>query len=285
MATLAEARPTAAVAAASLSTAARLRDTLLRGLCRALLVLVYAAILAPMILVFVSSFSESLYLSFPPQGFSTVSYQRFWANPSLREALNVSFSVAVATMLVAMLLAAPAAYALDRFSFRGRRLVEMILMSPIMLPVLMLAIALLIFISTLQIPRSFMVLVAGHVLVSLPFALRVMLTALAGFDRSLEEAAASLGAGPLETLRRVTLPLLQPGILSAAVLAFVISFGQITMSLFLAGENLTTLPVEIFLITDFGYDVAITAVSVVVMLVALVVVTIIERATGLERVV
>ena len=104
-----------------------------------------------------------------------------------------------------------------------------------------------------------------------------------GFDRTLEEASASLGARPFQTVWRVTIPILQPGTLTAAVLAFVMSFGQITMSVFLVGEGLTTLPVQIFLIADWGYDVAITAVSVVVMLVSLGVLIVVEKTTGLER--
>ena len=123
------------------------------------------------------------------------------------------------------------------------------------------------------------------IFVTTPFALRILVGAFAGLDRTLEEASASLGAPPLVTLRRVTLPLLQPGFLAAAVLAFVMSFGHITMSLFLAGEGMTTLPVEIFLIADFSYDVAITAVSVIVLGVALVIVSLVERTTGLDRVI
>ncbi len=264
---------------------ARIRDYSLHALYRTVLVIVYVAILAPMVIIIISSFSDSLYLAFPPQGFSTMSYQRFWSNHALRNALNVSASVGVTTTILSLLLAAPAAYAIDRFEFKGRRLIEMMLMAPLTLPVLMLAIAIVIFTSTAQIPRSFWMLVASHVLVTIPFVLRVLLTALAGFDRTLEEASASLGAKPIETLRRVTIRILQPGILSAAILAFVISFGQITMSIFIGGEGLTTLPVEIFLITDFGYDVAITAVSVIVMLVGLIMLAIIEFITGLERVV
>lgn len=264
---------------------ARLRDRALGVAYRVLVGAVLLALVAPLIVTVFSSISETLFFSFPPRGFSTVAYERFLANQALREALGVSVKVGLATTVIAMLLAAPAAYAVDRFRFPGRRLIETVLMAPVMLPVLMLAVALLIFISQLQIPRSFAVLVAGHVLVATPFALRVLLTALAGFDRTLEEASASLGARPLETLRRVTMPLLQPGILSAAVLAFAMSFGQITISLFLAGEGSTTLPVEVFLIADFGYDVAITAVSVIVMAVALLVLVVIEKTTGLEDVV
>ena len=261
------------------------RDSLLRALYRSAIVLVFIAIVTPLVIVVLSSFGDGLYFAFPPKGFGVVAYQRFWANDRLRSALTVTMVVALATMVLALLLAGPAAYAIDRFRFRGRRLLETWLMSPILLPVLVLAVALLMFISQLKIPRSLWVLVAAHVLVATPFALRVLLSSLAGFDRTLEEASASLGAQPFETLRRVTIPVLQPGILAAAVLAFVISFGQITLSLFLAGQGLTTLPVEVFLIADWGYDVAITAVSVVVIVVALVVLTIVELTTGVERVV
>lgn len=261
------------------------RDRLLGGGYRLSVGLVLAAILAPMLVVVFSSISDTLYFAFPPRGVSLVAYRRFWANPTLQEALRVSVGVAAVTMVCSLLLATPAAYAVDRFSFPGRRLIYGLLMLPAMLPVLMVAIALAMLVSVLRVPRHPALLVASHVFVTLPFVLRVLVAAFAGLDRTLEEASASLGAPPLTTLRRVTLPLLQPGFLSAAVLAFVLSFGHVTMSLFLAGEGMTTLPVEIFLIADFSYDVAITAVSVLVLLVALVIVVLVERTTGLDRVV
>jgi putative spermidine/putrescine transport system permease protein len=264
---------------------ARARDALLAIGYRAAVALVLAAILAPLLIVVFSSFSDTLYFAFPPRGGSLVAYRRFWANPTLREALRFSAGVGVAAMAGSLALAAPAAYAIERFRFPGRSLIYGYLMLPIMLPVLMVAIALVMLVNVLHLPRHPALLVASHVFVAAPLALRVLVAAFAGLDRTLEEASASLGARPLQTLRRVTLPLLQPGFLSAAVLAFVTSFGHVTMSLFLAGEGTTTLPVEIFLIADFSYDVAITAVSVIVLAVALVIVSLVEWTTGLDRVV
>ncbi len=274
---------TARAPAAGYSLLDRARDVCLTLLYRAVIGLVFVAIVLPLVIILVSSFSSSLYFAFPPQGFSLVAYQRFWGNPTLRQALNNSITVGLATMAVSMFLAGLAAYAIDRFQFPSRAAIETWLMSPVMLPVLVLAIALLMFVNQLHAAYGFWSLVASHVLVTAPFALRVLLSSLAGFDRTLEEASASLGARPFETLRRVTIPILQPGIFAAAVLAFVMSFGQITMSLFMAGEALTTLPVQIFLIADWGYDVALTAVSVVVMAVALVVVVAVQMTTSLEE--
>ncbi|MBI4013260.1 MAG: ABC transporter permease [Candidatus Rokubacteria bacterium] len=263
----------------------RARDGLAGACYRVMVGVALAGIVAPMLVVVFSSFSDTLYFSFPPRGVSLVAYRRFWANPTLRDALRFSAAVGAATMVCSLALAAPAAYAIDRFRFRGRNLIHAFLMLPIMLPVLMVAIALVMLVNVLHVPRHPALLVASHVFVAVPFALRVLVAAFAGLDRQIEEASASLGARPLETLRRVTLPLLQPGFLAAAVLAFVMSFGHITMSLFLTGEGMTTLPVEIFLIADFSYDVAITAVSVIVLAVALVIVVVVERTTGLERVI
>lgn len=264
---------------------ARARDALSSACYRIMVVLALAGIVAPLLVIVFSSFSDTLYFSFPPKGLSVVAYRRFWANPTLRDALRFSIVVGGVTMVCSLALAGPAAYAIGRFHFRGRSLIHAFLMLPILLPILMVAIALVILINVLHVPRHPALLVASHVFVATPFALRVLVAAFAGLDRGLEEASASLGARHLETLRRVTLPLLQPGFLSAAVLSFVMSFGQITMSLFLAGEGMTTLPVEIFLIADFSYDVAITAVSVIVVAVALVIVVVVERTTGLERVI
>jgi putative spermidine/putrescine transport system permease protein len=258
---------------------------LLALLYRSATALAFAGIVAPMLIVVVASFNDVRYFSFPPTGFSTLAYRQFWANAPLKNGLLTSLKIAAFATLLTILITAPAAYAIDRFRFSGRRAVELLLMTPLILPQIVIAVALLVFLSTLAVPRNAATLVGAHVLISIPFALRILLSALAGFDRHLEEASANLGARPLQTVWRVTLPVLQPGILTASVIAFVTSFGNTTVSIFLAGPATgTTLPVAIFTAAESESDVSLLAVSVVVITISLLGVAVLDKFTALERV-
>ncbi|MBI2847531.1 MAG: ABC transporter permease [Chloroflexi bacterium] len=251
---------------------------------RLVLFVIFFLLIAPPAIVLISSFSRALFFTFPPQGLSLIAYERFIANPALVSALKVSTTVGLANMVFALVLGIGAAFVIDRYRFPGRDVLEAVLLAPLMLPVLVLSIAILMFISQLHIPRNFWLLTISHVLVTTPFVLRIMLAGMAGFERVLEEASASLGARPWQTIVKVTFPVLQPTILSAGVLAFVVSFGQVTLSIFLAGQKLATLPVVIWAYADYSYDVAITAVAAVIIFVTIVVLAIVEKTTGVERV-
>ena len=265
----------------------RYRDSTLRLLYRWAIIIAYVGLMAPLVIVIVASFSKKRFFDFPPSldSLGVLSYTQLIQHAELKRSLLLSVELAVTTMVVTMVISALAAYAIDRFRFPGRTQVELVLMAPLILPPSVLAIAVLVFISTVKIDPSFWILAGAHVLITIPFALRVMLAALAGFDRSMEEASASLGARPLQTIRRVTIPMLQPGFLAAGIFAFVISFGNVTVSVFLssAGSG-TPAPVAMFAASEYSYEVTITALAVVMMVVAFSVIGVVERVTGLERV-
>ena len=262
----------------------RVRDGALTALYRTMIVLAYFLLLAPMVLVIFMSFTETL-VRFPPESFSTIAYKLFWADETLRDGLNVSVRIGLVTMALTLALVGPAAYAIDRYRFPGRNAIETAIMSSLLVPNMVIAIGLAVLLSQLQFDRNIYQVAAGHMAIASPFTLRVLLASLATFDRSLEEASASLGAHPLQTVRRVTIPILRPGIIAAGVLAFAASFGNITISVFLSGVGTTTLPVVIFANSEFGdRSLEIAAVSSIVIAIAVVVVFIVERTTGLRRV-
>ena len=262
----------------------RVRDGALTALYRTMIVLAYFLLLAPLALVIIMSFTETI-VRFPPQSFSTIGYQSFWADENLREALNVSIRIAAVTMVLTLAVVGPAAYAIDRYRFPGRNAIETAIMSSLLVPNMVIAIGLAVLINRLHLPRNIYVVAAGHMAIAAPFTLRVLLASLATFERALEEASAILGARPWQTVLRVTIPILRPGIIAAGVLAFAASFGNVTISVFLAGVGTTTLPVEIFANSEFGdRSLEITAVSSIVIAVSVLVVIIVERTTGLKRV-
>jgi putative spermidine/putrescine transport system permease protein len=157
------------------------------------------------------------------------------------------------------------------------------MISPLPVPAILTGIALLIFFYATDIStNSFVNLVIGHTVVTIPYVFLTVSTVLVGFNRSLEEAARSLGAGPWTTFRRITLPILKSGIVSGAVFAFIISFDQFPISLLLAGVGSTPLPVQLFDYLRFSFDPTAAAVSTVTILMTVIVVLITERLVGLD---
>jgi putative spermidine/putrescine transport system permease protein len=246
-------------------------------------VLVYAFILAPILVVIPVSFSETQYLVFPPQGFSLRWYANFFATRELADSLWTSLHLAAWTTGLCTVLGTTAALALVRYRYPGREALRTLLMAPLVMPRLVLGIAFLMFLSKTVLSGRFGGLLAAHVVVALPYVIRTVGASLVGLDRALEEAAMSLGAAPFLTFRTVTLPLLKPGILAGAIFAFVTSFDELVASLFLTGPRLTTLPVQIYTYIEYTSDPTIAAISVVLIAFTTVVVVITERIVGFSQ--
>lgn len=258
--------------------ASRIAGVLVRGS-------VYLMLALPALIVIASSVSRTKFLTFPPQGFTLDWYGRAFRSQAFMGSLALSTELAVAATLLALAIGTPAAYAIDRHQFRGRDLFHAFVMSPMIVPLVVLAIGLLQLVTWLGFGQAFLRLLVGHVVITLPYVVRTMTASLALFDRALEEAAMNLRATPWQVVRRVTLPILLPGLLSAAVFCFVTSFGNITVSVFLARGNQVTLPVQIFTYVEHSYDPILAAVSTLVVVVTLIVIFLVERTVGLERMV
>ncbi len=245
----------------------------------------YLLLALPAVIVVASSVSRTTFLTFPPQGFTLDWYRRAFESPAFMGSLALSTQLAVAATVLALAIGTPAAYAIDRHRFPGRAALQAFLLSPIIVPLVVLAIGLLQLLTWLGLSQPFLRLLIGHVVITLPYVVRTMTASLSLFDRSLEEAAMNLRATPWQVVRRVTLPVLLPGLLSAAVFCFVTSFGNITVSVFLARGNQVTLPVQIFTYVEHSYDPVLAAVSTLVIVVTLLVILLVERTAGLERLV
>jgi len=207
---------------------------------------VYLLMFVPVAVVVLLSFNASQFGAFPMQGLSLRWFAQLWTNDAIMRALRVSFLLGGLTALISTTIGVLASLALVRYRFPGKTLISTALIAPILVPEVVLAVALLLFLRSLNIPRSFVLLLAGHVIFTLPFVILVVQARLIGIRREYEEAALSLGAGPVQTFFAVTFPLLLPAILAGMLFAFTISFDDITGTLFWKPGGIETVPTQIF---------------------------------------
>ena len=177
----------------------------------------------------------------------------------------------------------PAALAIARHRFRGREALAALFLSPLMIPHVVLGIAFLRFFTQIGLGGTFTGLVLSHLVIVFPFALRLTLASATGMDRAIEQAAISLGASDWAVFRRVTLPLIAPGIVSGWALAFIQSFDEVTMTVFVAAPGTETLPVRMFLYIQDNIDPLVTSVSASVIAITVVALVVLDRLYGLDR--
>ena len=215
-------------------------------LIRAYTFLIYVFMFAPIVAVILLSFNPEQFGSFPMSGFSFTWYVQLARNRTILLAFRNSLVLGTLTAVLATAVAVPAAMAFTRYEFPGKNTLNTLLIAPIMIPEVVLGVALLIFIRWLQQPKSFLLLLFGHVLITLPYVLLVVQARLVGIRREYEEAAMVLGASPFQTFREITFPLLMPAIFAGALFSFTISFDDVTATLFWATAQNQTVPVRIF---------------------------------------
>ena len=241
-----------------------------------------AYLVLPLVVIIGSSFTRTSYLAFPPQGLSVAWYLTMLHDPSYGKAFGVSTILAAVATAAAMLLAVPAALAMARYRFAGRDLLSAFFMSPLVLPHVVLGAAILQYASSIGLVRSLGVLLAGHVVIVMPLVLRSVLPLLTPEQRTLEEASADLGAGPLTTFRLVVLPQIRGGLASGAILAFISSWINVELSIFSTTAELTTIPVKLFNYVQYTVDPTIAAVSAVTIFVAALAIVLVDLLVGLD---
>ena len=240
-------------------------------------------ILAPILIVCAVAFTPEGFLSLPTRGLSLRWFRAILDYPEFIRAFRDSVWLAALSSTVAIGLAVPAALGIVRYRFPGREAMTALFMSPLMVPHVVLGIAFLRFFSQIGLSGTFLGLVLSHVIVILPFALRLVLAASYGMDQRIEHAAVSLGANAATVSRRVTLPLILPGVVSGWMLAFINSFDEVTMTVFIASPSTTTLPVRMFLYIQDNIDPLVTSVSACLIAMTGVVMILLDRLYGLDR--
>jgi spermidine/putrescine transport system permease protein len=213
---------------------------------RAFMVLVYIFMFAPIAIVVVLAFNSAQFGGFPIEGFSLRWFEELYNNDAIVRAFRTSLVLGVLTALIATTMGVLASLAIVRYDFPGKTWINTLLVAPVLIPETVLAVGLLLFMRWLAEPRSFMVLLLGHVLVSLPYVVLVVQARLYGVKRVYEEAALSLGANRFQTFLAVTLPLLMPAVFAGLLFSFTISFDNITATIFWRPPGMETVPTQIF---------------------------------------
>jgi putative spermidine/putrescine transport system permease protein len=253
------------------------------------LLVVYTAVmavflLAPVIVVAIAAFTAGDFIMFPPHGFSLRWFDHVLRESEFIKPLWNSIRLGVMATVVSSLLAIPAALALVRGPQRGRRWIETLLLAPLSLPTIILAVGLLFFTARVGLASSFVSLLAGHVVITVPYMLRTVLGVYAGMNREIEDAARVLGADEWRTAWYVTLPIVRPGILAGAIFAFLMSFDEVAVALLLTDSDTTTLPVSILSYLVYNYDPAVAAISAIQIAIVVVALLVLERFFGIRHV-
>lgn len=257
----------------------------------AAVVLVYVYILLPVMFVAWIAFFDQDIIVFPPESYTVRWFANVWERRAFQRGFVTSFQVAAVAMVCGVALGTLASIALVRYRFRGREALNTLLLSPLIVPGIVAGTAIYVFF--VQLDNAFDLglkgtlpgLVAAHVMLTLPWTVRLISASLEGIDRSVEEAAMNLGASPWTTFRRVTFPMMRAGIVAAALFSFITSFENLELTLFLVGPGRTTLPVAVLNYLEFKVDPTIAAVAFIqiVIIGALMLVT--DRYVKLSRIV
>jgi putative spermidine/putrescine transport system permease protein len=246
--------------------------------------LVVAFMLAPMVVVCLVAFTPADTLAVPWGRYSLRWFRAVFEHADLMSSFRNSLVVALVAASGAVLLCIPAALAIARHEFPGRQALNGLLMSPLIVPHLVLGVAMLRLFALLDVRGSGLWLAVAHVVIVTPYALRLMLAALAGADPAIEQAARSLGAGRWTAFRRVTLPLMLPGVTGGWLLAFINSFDEVTMSIFITSPQTVTLPVRMYMLATESIDPMMAAASALIVALTAVVMLVLDRLYGLDRV-
>ena len=237
-------------------------------------------LIVPTVIVIITSFDTRQFIGFPPAGFSFKRYAQILNSPSILESARLSAISAGVVVLIDLALGVPAAIALVRREFPGRALLTSFLLSQIMLPGIVLGIAILFFYSAMGLRLSLPLMVASHVVFTLPFLIRLTMARMERTDPHLEEAAQILGANKWQVFRHVLFPQLKPGIYAGAAFAFLSSFDNLTVSLFTAPVRDRTLPIELFYLMRFDLDPVVSAVAAIQFVFTFVIILLIGSKLG-----
>ena len=260
-------------------------------LARAFVLLMYAFMLCPIVLVIWLSFFKDAILYFPPSGYTLDWYVQAWRNPAFANGFVFSLQVSLVAAAIGVVLGVSAAVGIARYRFGGSRGINTLLLSPLLIPGIVAGVGIYLFYLRAEnwldrdIVGTLSGLVVAHICLTIPWTVRLVTAGMAGLDGAIEEAARNLGASAPVAFLRVTLPMLRPSIVAAALFSFVVSFENLEVSLSLVGPGHTTLPIAILQYLEFKLDPTIAAVSTVQIVLLGVVMLVTDRFVKLSQVV
>ncbi|WP_375174207.1 ABC transporter permease [Pseudooceanicola sp.] len=244
-------------------------------------VLTFAFLIGPLVIIIGTSLSETSFLTFPPQGLSLKWYENIFEISAFRRTMVTSFILAVGGTALSMLIGIPAAYAMARYRYELPAILGNVYVLPILIPEIVLGFSLM---KSVAVGAGFPIMAAllvGHALLVLPYCVRVVGASLNAFDFSIEEAAVSLGCPRWKAFFTVVLPNVRAGIIAGFILAFITSLNDVSISIFLTGPGISTLPIQLLAHMEQFFDPTIASVSVLLMFVTVGVMAIVERTLGL----
>jgi putative spermidine/putrescine transport system permease protein len=246
--------------------------------------LVVVFMLAPLVVICLVAFTPANTLTLPTTQLSLRWFAAVFDHPDFVASFVNSLWVAAIAATIAVALAVSAGLALDRYAFRGRAALNALFLSPLMIPHLVLGVALLRMFALIGATGSFVWLTLGHIVVVTPYVLRLVLAALSGLDRGVEQAAVTLGASRWTVFRRITVPMILPGITGGWLLAFINSFDELTMSIFVTSPATVTLPVRMYMYATESIDPMMAAVSALMIALTAGAMLLLDRIFGLDKI-
>lgn len=249
----------------------------------AFVILVYAFLFVPIVIIALTSFGTESYIAFPPRGFTFKWYENALNTESFIRTFKISMAVSIPATLLALFLGIPGAYALSRYDFKGKAFLKNFFFSPKIVPGVVLGFVLFQFIVIRLGMSVYGGLLLGLAIFEIPYALRVIGASLDMVDYSMEEAAMSLGASRLESFFRIVFPNITSGIIAAFMLSFISAFNNVPVTLFLSGPGISTLPITMMNYVEYNYDPTISALSVMLMIMTIVIMFIVEKTLGLNK--
>lgn len=247
------------------------------------LILMYVFLLGPFLVIFVASFGNQTIMTFPPNGFSLRWFQKVFTISMFVDSFWTSLQVAIMATMTALLLGIPVAYSLVRFTYPGQNTVETTFSSPAVVPGLVVGFALLRFFVLVGNMPVLLGLYLGHTAILFPYTVRVISASLRNFDPAIEEAAVSLGAGRIRSFFAVVVPNIRSGVAAAFILAFITSFNNVPVSLFLTGPGVMALPIQMMVYMEYYFDPTIAALSSMLIVVTVLIVQGAERLLGISK--
>lgn len=245
--------------------------------------IMFIFLIGPFLIIIISSFSGDAVMRFPPNGFSLQWYQKVLNISMFRTTFWVSLKTGMLATFTALILGVPVAYANVRYRYPGKSGLELLFSSPAIVPGLVIGFSLLrFFIYVTQIPVM-MGLYLGHTAILFPYTVRVVSASLRNFDTGVEEAAVSLGSSRLHAFFAVVFPNIRSGIVAAFILAFITSFNNVPISLFLTGPGVATLPIQMLIYMEYYYDPTISALSSIIILITVLIVQSAEKLLGISK--
>jgi len=241
-------------------------------------------LVAPLAAVVLVSFTDKGYLSLPTNGPSLRWFKTIFDYPGFIDAFWMSLYLGLASATIAVAFAIPAAMAIGRYRFKGRDAITGFFMSPLMIPAVVMGVSFLRFFNQIGLSGTFIGITMAHTILVMPYALRLVLASITGLPRDAEQAAETLGASRWIVFRRITLPLILPGIAGGWLLAFITSFDEVTMSIFVASPETMTLPVRMYHHIAQTIDPLIAAISTVLIVVTVVLMLALDWFYGLDRI-